>query len=163
MATAEAIPKGYSTITPYLVVNDVPTAIEFYKRAFGAEQLFRMDMPNGQVIHAEIKIGNSIVMMTSEMDSPKEDMKTKGPLTLKGTPVSFMMYVEDVDAAAKKAVEAGIQTLRPVENQFYGDRVGTFKDPFGHIWSIATHIEDVPMDLMKQKMNEMYSKEKTIT
>lgn len=163
MATAEAIPKGYSTITPYLVVNDVPTAIEFYKRAFGAEQLFRMDMPNGQVIHAEIKIGNSIVMMTSEMDSPKEDMKTKGPLTLKGTPVSFMMYVEDVDAAAKKAVEAGIQTLRPVENQFYGDRVGTFKDSFGHIWSIATHIEDVPMDLMKQKMNEMYSKEKTIT
>lgn len=162
MAKADAIPKGYSTITPYLVVNDVPTAIEFYKRALGAEQLMRMDMPNGQVMHAEIKIGNSILMMTSEMDSEgQHTMKTQGPLALKGTPVSFMVYVEDVDATAKKAVEAGMQTLRPVENQFYGDRTGTFKDPFGHIWSIGTHIEDVPMELMKQKMNEMYSKGKT--
>ncbi|AZZ37226.1 glyoxalase [Bdellovibrio sp. qaytius] len=161
MATTEKIPKGYATVTPYLVLNDVPTAIEFYKRAFGAEQLSRMDMPNGQVAHAEIKIGNSILMMTTEMDSPDETMKTKGPLTLKGTPVSFMIYVDDVDKVAKTAVAAGIQTLRPVENQFYGDRSGVFKDPFGHIWSIATHIEDVPIDLMKQKMNEMYTKGQT--
>lgn len=157
MAKAEAIPKGYTTITPYLVVNDVPTAIEFYKRALGAEQLFRMDMPDGKVMHAEIKIGNSILMMTSEM----ADMKSQSPQTLKGTPVSFMMYVEDVDSVAKKAIAAGMETLRPVENQFYGDRTGTFKDPFGHIWSIGTHIEDVPMDLMKQKMNEMHSKGQT--
>lgn len=122
----------------------------------------RMDMPNGKVMHAEIKIGNSILMMTSEMDTEgQHTMKTQGPLALKGTPVSFMMYVEDVDAAAKKAVEAGMETLRPVENQFYGDRTGTFKDPFGHIWSIGTHVEDVPMELMKQKMNEMYSKGQT--
>lgn len=155
---AKKIPDGYSTITPYMVVNDVPTAIEFYKRALGAEQLFRMDDPNGKVMHAEIKIGNSILMMTSEMESDKPAMKTQGPLTLKGTPVSFMMYVEDVDAIAKKASEAGMETIKPVENQFYGDRCGTFKDPFGHIWSIATHIEDVPPELLKQKMNEMFSK-----
>lgn len=154
---AKKIPDGYTTITPYMVVNDVPTAIEFYKRAFGAEQLLRMDAPDGKVMHAEIKIGNSILMMTSEMDMGP-GMKSQGPLTLKGTPVSFMMYVEDVDVTAKKAMEAGMETLRPVENQFYGDRCGTFKDPFGHIWSIATHIEDVPPELMKQKMNEMYSK-----
>lgn len=155
---AKKIPDGYATITPYMVVNDVPTAIEFYKRALGAEQLFRFDDPNGKVMHAEIKIGNSILMMTSEMESDKPDMKTQGPLALKGTPVSFMMYVEDVDAIAKKAMEAGMQTIRPVENQFYGDRCGTFKDPFGHIWSIATHIEDVPPELLKQKMSEMSSK-----
>ena len=157
MATAK-IPQGYASVTPYLVVNDVPTAIEFYKRALGAEQLTRMDMPDGKVAHAEIKIGNSILMMTSEMDSPDASMQTRGPLTLKGTPVSFMVYVTDVDKAAKTAVDAGMQMLRPVENQFYGDRTGVFKDPFGHIWSIATHIEDVPIDLMKQRMNEMYSK-----
>ncbi len=154
---AKKIPDGYATITPYLVVSDVPTAIEFYKRALGAEQLMRFDGPDGKVMHAEIKIGNSILMMTSEMDMGP-GMKSQGPLTLKGTPVSFMMYVEDVDAIAKKAIEAGMETIRPVENQFYGDRCGTFKDPFGHIWSIATHVEDVPPELMKQKMNEMYSK-----
>ena len=154
---AKKIPDGYATITPYLVVSDVPTAIEFYKRALGAEQLMRFDGPDGKVMHAEIKIGNSILMMTSEMDMGP-GMKSQGPLALKGTPVSFMMYVEDVDAIAKKAMEAGMETIRPVENQFYGDRCGTFKDPFGHIWSIATHVEDVPPELMKQKMNEMYSK-----
>ncbi|MCM2354233.1 MAG: VOC family protein [Pseudobdellovibrio sp.] len=153
---AKKIPDGYSTITPYMVVNDVPTAIEFYKRAFGAEQLLRMDAPDGKVMHAEIKVGNSILMMTSEMDMG--GMKSQGPLTLKGTPISFMMYVEDVDSAAKKAVDAGMKTLKPVENQFYGDRSGTFQDPFGHIWTIGTHVEDVPMELMKQKMNEMFSK-----
>ena len=154
---AKKIPDGYSTITPYLVVSDVPTAIEFYKRAVGAEQLMRFDGPDGKVMHAEIKIGNSILMMTSEMDMGP-GMKSQGPLALKGTPVSFMMYVEDVDAIAKKAMEAGMETIRPVENQFYGDRCGTFIVPFGHIWSIATHVEDVPPELMKQKMNEMYSK-----
>lgn len=154
---AKKIPDGYSTITPYLVVNDVPTAIEFYKRALGAEQLYRLDAPDGKVMHAEIKIGNSILMMTSEMDMG-EGKKSQGPLTLKGTPVSFMMYVEDVDSTAKKAIDSGMKTLMPVENQFYGDRCGTFQDPFGHIWSIATHVEDVPMELMKQKMNEMYLK-----
>lgn len=153
---AKKIPDGYSTITPYMVVNDVPTAIEFYKRAFGAEQLLRMDAPDGKVMHAEIKVGNSILMMTSEMDMG--GMKSQGPLTLKGTPISFMMYVEDVDSAAKKAVDAGMKTLKPVENQFYGDRSGTFQDPFGYIWTIGTHVEDVPMELMKQKMNEMFSK-----
>lgn len=157
MASAKKIPDGYTSITPYLVVSDVPTAIEFYKRAFDAEQLFRMDAPDGKVMHAEIKIGNSILMMTSEMDMGP-GKKSQGPLSLNGTPVSFMMYVEDVDAIAKKAVAAGMKTINPVENQFYGDRCGTFQDPFGHIWSLATHIEDVPPELMKQKMNEMYSK-----
>lgn len=155
---AKKIPEGYNSVTPYLVVNDAPTAIEFYKRAFGAEELFRLDGPDGKVMHAEIKIGNSVLMLTSEMESEKPGMKWQGPMALKGTPVSFMLYVEDVDAAAKKASEAGMQTLMPVENQFYGDRSGTFKDPFGHIWTLATHIEDVPMELMKQKMNGMYSK-----
>lgn len=154
---AKKIPDGYTTITPYMVVNDVPTAIEFYKRAFNAEQLLRMDAPDGKVMHAEIKVGNSILMMTSEMEMGP-DMKSQGPLALKGTPVSFMMYVEDVDVAAKKATEAGMKTLKPVENQFYGDRSGTFQDPFGHIWTIGTHVEDVPAELMQKKMNEMFSK-----
>ena len=154
---AKKIPDGYATITPYMVVNDVPTAIEFYKRALNAEQLLRLDTPDGKVMHAEIKIGNSILMMTSEMDMGP-GMKSQGPLSLKGTPVSFMMYVEDVDSVSKKAIDAGMKTIKPVENQFYGDRSGTFQDPFGHIWTIATHVEDVPMNLMTQKMNEMYSK-----
>ncbi|MES2801008.1 MAG: VOC family protein [Bdellovibrionota bacterium] len=154
MADAEKIPKGYTTVTPYIVVKDAATAIEFYKRAFDATELYRLDDPKGQIMHAEIKIGNSIVMMTSEM----ADMKSQSPQTLNGTAVSFMVYVEDVDSAAKKAIAAGMETLKPVENQFYGDRTGTFKDPFGHIWTIGTHVEDIPMDLMKQKMNEMYSK-----
>lgn len=160
MAKAEAIPKGYTSITPYLVIKDAATAIEFYKRAFDATELFRMDDPQGKVMHAEIKIGNSILMMTSEMQADGMGMKTQGPTALGGTPVSFMLYVEDVDSAAKKATAAGMEVLRPVENQFYGDRTGTFKDPFGHIWSIATHIEDVPPELMKQRMSEMYSKSK---
>lgn len=151
------IPEGYTTVTPYITVQDGAKAIEFYKQALGATELFRMDDGKGNIMHAEIKIGNSILMLAAE--SP--EMKNQSPLTLKGTPVSFMVYVDDVDQAAKTAVNAGMAVLRPVENQFYGDRTGTFKDPFGHVWSIATHIEDVPPELLKQRMKEMHPQAKT--
>ena len=135
----QPIPDGYHTVTPYLIVRDAAAAIEFYKRAFGATELLRMEGPGGKIGHAEIRIGDSPVMLAGEFP----EMGTVGPQSLGGTPVSLLIYVADVDAAAERAVAAGAKVMRPVKDQFYGDRSGTFADPFGHVWTIATHKEDV--------------------
>jgi len=148
---AKPVPEGFHTVTPYLIVNDGRAAIEFYKQAFGAKEEYRMDGPGGKVMHAEIRIGDSHVMLADEFP----DMGYRGPQALGGSPVSLLLYVEDVDARFQRAVAAGAKVLRPVEDQFYGDRTGTLADPFGHVWSIATHKEDVPPDEIKRRMAEM--------
>ena len=143
------IPPGYASVTPYIIVRDAKKAIDFYQRALGAVELFRLDGPDGKIAHAEIKIGNSPVMLAEGMsDNPD-------PLTLGGTAVSFMVYVPDVDAAFARAIAAGGTVRRPVANQFYGDRTGTLADPFGHVWSIGTHVEDVAPEEMDRRMKEM--------
>jgi PhnB protein len=144
------IPDGYHTVTPYLVLGGAAKAIEFYKQAFGAEELFRMADPSGKVGHAEIKIGDSIIMLADE----HPEMGYKGPQSIGGTPVSIMLYVRDVDAVAAKAVAAGATVTRPVQNQFYGDRSGTFTDPFGHVWTVATHVEDLSPDEIGRRAKE---------
>jgi PhnB protein len=142
------IPEGYYTVTPYLIVNGAAKAIDFYKKAFGATELFRMGGPDGKIGHAEIKIGNSPIMLADE----HPEMGYRGPLTLGGTPVSILLYVNDVDKMAAQAIAAGAKVQRPVKDQFYGDRSGTFADPFGHVWTIATHKEDVSPEEMKKRM-----------
>lgn len=134
------IPDGYHSITPYLIIRDAARALDFYKQALGAEELFRMASPDGQIGHAEIKIGNSILMLADE----HPEMGYQSPQSYGGTPVSIMLYVEDVDARFQKAVAAGAKVKRPLKDQFYGDRSGTIADPFGHEWTIATHKEDLP-------------------
>jgi PhnB protein len=145
------IPEGYRNVTPYLVVKGAAAAIEYYKRVFGATERMRMDGPGGTVGHAELEIGDSVVMLADEFP----DMGFRGPKTIGGTPVSLHAYVENVDEVFKRAVDAGARPVRPVENQFYGDRLGTLEDPFGHVWSIATHVEDVPPAEMKRRSEEM--------
>lgn len=147
--TTMPIPEGYHTATAYLIVKGASRAIEFYKKAFGAIELLRME-DKGAVMHAEIKIGDSPIMLADEFP----EMGFVGPETLGGTTVSLMLYVEDVDARFKQAIDAGGTELRPLENQFYGDRSGTLKDPFGHVWTIASHVEDVPAEEMKKRMAE---------
>jgi PhnB protein len=141
------IPEGYHTATPYLVIAGAARALDFYKKAFGAVELFRMEGPGGTVGHAEIKIGNSPIMLADEVPG----MGFRGPQALGGTPVSLLLYVEDVDARFSQAVAAGATVLRPVKDQFYGDRSGTVQDPFGHVWTVATHKEDVPPEEMKRR------------
>jgi PhnB protein len=133
------IPEGYHSVTPYLVMKNAAAAIEFYKEAFGAVELLRMAAPGGKIGHAEIKIGDSPVMLADEYP----DMGFKGPESLGGTPVSLMIYVDDVDKIYPQAIVAGGKEVRPLQNQFYGDRSGTLTDPFGHVWTISTHVEDV--------------------
>lgn len=144
------IPEGYHTVTPYLVVNGASRALDFYKSAFGASELMRMDGPDGRVMHAEFRIGDSILMIADAFP----DLGFVSPEGLTGTPVGMMIYVEDVDAVATAALAAGATELRAIENQFYGDRSGTYKDPFGHLWTIATHIEDVSPEEMDRRMAE---------
>ena len=133
------IPNGYHTATPYLIVKDAASAIDFYKKAFGATELFRMAGPGGRVMHAEIKIGNSPIMMADECP----EMRARSPQSVGGSPVGIYLYVEDVDALFNQAVAAGAKVTRPVQDQFYGDRAGGLEDPFGHVWHVATHKEDV--------------------
>ncbi len=147
----KAIPKGYHTATPYLIIKSAAEAIEFYKKAFGAKELVRMPGPGGTVMHAEIKIGDSPIMLADE----NPDMGTRGPKVLGGTPVSMCLYVKDVDSLAAQAIAAGAIVQRPVTDQFYGDRSGTFADPFGHVWTIATHTEDVSPQEMHKRMQAM--------
>src|SRR3954469_16886250 len=132
------IPEGYHSVTPYLIVDDAARALEFYKNAFGAVELMRMPAPNGRIGHAEIRIGDSPVMLADE--SPQ--MNARSARAIGGSPVSLMVYVEDVDARVAQAVAAGATLVRPVANQFYGDRTGGVEDPFGYHWHIATHVED---------------------
>ncbi len=144
------IPDGYHSVTPYLVHDNAAKAIEFYKEAFGAEELLRMEMPGGGVAHAEIKIGDSPIMIADEC--PEGGFKSAR--SIGGTPVSIMLYVEDCDAVFNKAVAAGAKVREELEDRFYGDRSGQIEDPFGHIWNIATHKEDVPPDEMKRRADE---------
>ncbi len=145
------IPEGYEGVTPYLICKNAEAAIEFYKRAFGAVELFRIGSP-GMVGHAEMKIGKAIIMLADE----HPEMGAVSPETVGGTPVQLMIYVEDVDAFTAKAVTEGLSVLRPVEDKFYGDRSGQFKDPFGHVWSFATHIEDVSPEEMNNRAAAAY-------
>jgi PhnB protein len=144
------IPEGYHTATPYLIVRGAERALEFYKKAFGATELMRFPAAEGKIGHAEIKIGDSIIMMADE--HPEVDARS--PQAFGGTPVSIMLYVDDVDAVAKRAVAAGAREKRPVKDQFYGDRSGTFEDPFGHVWNIATHKEDVSVEEVRRRMEQ---------
>ena len=142
-APVKPIPDGYHAITPYLIISGAAAAIDFYKRAFGATEVLRMPDPSGQKIgHAELKIGDASFMLADEYP----DMGHRSPASLGGTPVSMLVYVENVDQVVAQALAAGATELRPVADQFYGDRVGMVADPFGHVWSIATHVEDVPSD-----------------
>lgn len=148
MAKVKPIPEGYHTITPYLVVKGAAKAIDFYKKAFGATELFRMEGPNNTVAHAELQIGDSRIMMADE--SPQ--MGFSAPQAGSHTPIGLMIYVDDVDKVAAQAIAAGMKTERAVEDQFYGDRSGNFVDPFGHRWTIATHKEDVSKEEMDRRM-----------
>jgi PhnB protein len=146
MAT-QPIPEGYHTVTPYLAVEDATEAIEYYTKAFGAKERVRMETPDGNVGHAELEIGDSLVMLSD----PFPQASTKPPNELGGTSVSVFLYVEDVDAVVKQAVDAGATVTMEVADQFWGDRFGSVKDPFGHLWSIATHVEDVPPEEMAER------------
>ena len=148
MATAvKAIPDGYHTVTPYLIIKGAADALEFYKKAFGATELFRMEH-GGKIGHAEIKIGDSPIMLADEYP----EMGYVSAQTLGGTPVSILLYVEDVDTLFNQAIAAGGVEQKAVQDQFYGDRSGTLKDPFGHVWTIATHKEDVTSEEMDKRM-----------
>jgi PhnB protein len=141
------IPEGYSSITPYLIFEDASSALDFYAKAFGARELFRMPMGD-RIGHAEMSIGNSRIMLADE--APQMDFY--GPKHHKGSPISLMLYVDDVDAFTRKALAMGVRELQPLKNQFYGDRSGTFIDPFGYKWTIATHVEDVSPEEMQRRM-----------
>jgi PhnB protein len=142
------IPEGYHSVTPYLIIKGASAALDFYKKAFGAKELFRMDGPDGKVGHAEIKIGNSPLMLADE----HPERGYRGPQSLGGTTVSICLYVENADAVFNQAVAAGAQVLHPVKDQFYGDRSGTVADPYGHIWTVATHKEDVSHEEMQRRI-----------
>jgi len=148
MANVKPIPEGYTSVTPYLFIKGAAKAIEYYKEIFGATEVMRMPDPSGRIMHAEIKIGDSKVMLADE----NPHIGAKSPQTLGGTTFCLHIYVGNVDVVAKKAVDAGAKLVRPVKDEFYGDRVGTLIDPFGHMWSVATHIEDVTPEEMKKRM-----------
>lgn len=149
--SVKAIPTGYHSLNPYISVKNAAQAVEFYKSALGAKEVFRMDMPDGRVGHVELQIGDSRLMLADEMPE-MPDIIVRSPVTLGGSSFELLVYVPDVDAAFDRAVAAGGIVKRPVKNQFYGDRSGTFEDPFGHIWTLATHIEDVSPEEMRQRM-----------
>jgi PhnB protein len=146
-AAVKAIPEGYHTVTPYLILSGAGDAIAFYKKALGAEEVMRIGGPGGKIGHAEIKIGNSRIMLADE----HSELQALSPRTVGGSPVSIHLYVENVDAAVERAVAAGAKLVRPVADQFYGDRVGGIEDPFGYRWFIATHKEDLTMDEIRRR------------
>lgn len=138
-SNVKPIPEGYHSVTPYLIVKGAAKAIGFYKQAFGATETLRVPQPDGRIVHAELKIGDSTIMLADEF--PERNIR--GPESLGGTPVTMHLYIEDVDMVAQRAVAAGAKEIRPVQDQFYGDRSGMFADPFGHQWNISTHVEDL--------------------
>ncbi len=148
------IPSGYHTVTPYLVVNDGARAIDFYKQAFGAKELHRMGGPDGKIGHAELKIGDSVIMLSDEM------MGNRSPQSLGGSPVSIFLYVDNVDSVFNQAVKAGAKSDMAPEDMFWGDRYGKLTDPFGHVWGLATHVEDVaPQEMEKRAQAAMAQRE----
>jgi len=147
------IPKDYNTITPYLIVKDAARAIEYYKKVFGATELFRMNGPDGKVGHAELKIGNSHVMLADE--NPSMGQGHTSAATIGTSPVSLYIYLPDVDQVVQRAAAAGGKVLKPVEDQFYGDRSGFLQDPFGHLWGVATHVEDVAPKELEERMKKV--------
>jgi PhnB protein len=144
------IPEGYPRVTPYLIVDGAAAAIDFYTSVLGATERMRMDGPDGKIGHAELEIGSSVIMLADE----HPEMDARGPKTVGGTPVSLHVYVEDADRVFEQAIEAGATAQRPVEDKFYGDRGGTFEDPFGHQWHVASHVEDVPPEEMSKRAAE---------
>jgi PhnB protein len=146
-AKVKPIPDGYSVVSPYLIIKDAARALEFYKQALGATERMRLEMPGGQIGHAEIQFGDSVVMLADEFPQ----MGCHGPEHHHGSPVSLHVYVTDADAVVARAVAHGATVQRPVQNQFYGDRSGAIVDPFGHVWNIATHVEDVPPEEIQRR------------
>jgi PhnB protein len=147
--TVQAIPAGYETVTPYLIVHDAAAALDYYKKAFGAVELMRFAGKDGRIHHAEMRVGRGVVMLADEVEGHK------GPRSLGGTPVSLMFYVDDVDAVYARAIAGGGTSMRAVADQFYGDRSGGITDPFGHSWWISTHKEDVSEEEMQKRMQAM--------
>jgi PhnB protein len=147
MAAVKPIPEGYPRVTPYLCVDGASAAIDFYSAVFGATERMRMPAPDGKVAHAELQFGDSVVALSDEYP----ELGARSPKAFGGSPVTMSVYVEDVDAVFDRALKAGAKALRPVEDQFYGDRSGQFEDPFGHRWSVGTHIEDVSPEEMAKR------------
>jgi PhnB protein len=150
MPTVNPIPDGYPRLTPYLCVDRAADAIAYYTDVFGATERMRMPAPDGKIGHAELQIGDAVFMLSDEFP----EMNIRAPKSIGGTPTTLSLYVDDVDATVQRALDRGATQLRPVENQFYGDRSGQIEDPFGHRWSIATHVEDVPPDEMQRRAAE---------
>jgi PhnB protein len=158
--SVKPIPEGYGDVTPYLMIQGAAKALEFYKKVFGATERMRIPGPEGMIMHAEILIGHSVIMLADGCPRPDEHKGKigKSPQAFGGTPVSLHLYVKDADAVFKKALECGGKEVRPLANQFYGDRSGLLEDPFGHMWNIATHVEEVSEEEMKKRMAEMARK-----
>jgi PhnB protein len=147
----KSVPEGMHRVTPYLIIDGAGRAVDFYKQVFKATERMRMPGPNGKIGHAEITIGDSVIMLADE----HPEMGARGPRAFGGAAVGFVLYVDDVDATVKAAVAAGSKMLQPVEDKFYGDRMGTIEDPFGHHWHVATHKEDVPPEELKRRAAAM--------
>ena len=141
------VPDGYHSVTPYLIIKGASRAIDFYKNSFGAQEIMRFPGPNGTIGHAELRIGDSVIMLADEQQA-----QFRGPESYGGSPVSLMIYVPDVDKTFKQAVANGAKEIRAVQDQFYGDRSGNLVDPFGHVWTVATHVEDVSAEEMQRRM-----------
>ncbi|WP_233079069.1 VOC family protein [Rheinheimera soli] len=152
MSDVQAVPPGYSAVLPYLVIKNAAAALDFYQRAFGAETIMRMNMPSGAVMHAEMHIGAAVFMLSEQSD----EWGTKSPDMLGASPVTLMIYVPDVDAFVERAAAAGATVTMPVADQFWGDRSGCLQDPFGHLWMISTHVEDVSEEEMAKRSAQMF-------
>jgi len=153
MSKVSHIPTGFNTITPYLIIKGAAQAIEYYKKVFGATEVLRMDQPDGKVGHAELKIGDSRIMLADE--NPKLGQGHVSAASVGASPVSLYLYIPDVDRVVERAVAAGAKILKPVQDQFYGDRSGFLQDPFGHLWSVATHVEDVAPQELEERMKKI--------
>ncbi|HEY6968196.1 MAG TPA: VOC family protein [Candidatus Angelobacter sp.] len=152
MSQVSYIPQGYTSVTPYLIVKDAGKAIQYYKKVFGATELFRMDAPNGKVGHAELQIGNARIMLADE--NPSMGQGHASAASIGASPVSLYLYIPDVDRVVERAAAEGAKILKPVQNQFYGDRSGFIQDPFGHLWGVATHVEDVSPQEMEIRIKK---------
>ena len=151
MSQVPHIPKGYNSVTPYLIVQGAAQAIDYYKSVFGATEIVRMNDPSGRVAHAELKIGDSCIILADE----NPGMGHASATTIGDSPVSIYLYIPDVDRVVEKAVAAGAKVLKPVQDQFYGDRSGFIRDPFGHLWGVATHVEDVSPQEIEERMKKL--------